>query len=1046
MLQYTFTANGTYTIELVVTNECGEPVKVTVTLDVDCICPPPVRDFTFNVECHNREGIVTFNVVNGQPGDSYTWNFGDGSPNLTNSFPLTIGVYTVGGTYTVTLTTMNSCGETSIVQHVVNIICDALCPPSNNKLAYLIDGRNGGITLSQAFSNLGIPFNPGSFNVFNNMHLDIWGTVSFDISAEFIKSDFVAYNGAEIILDPSATGPANKGLNTFFGCNFYGCQQMWRGIRLEGHTANFLGGSIRDAHYGIHILNDGHLTVRGVTLSHNFVGIMFESNPSHLIVGNHFTGGSLLPAYAGMPSYGNKNLCGIYSAGVVYNDSFTSSSGTYSLNVGQLNDVRNTFDHMRNGIICNQTFNINIKNNAFLNLPIADLPTSYDFNLNTEVDGIGVMVRGGGFFGGVYFEDNRFENGTQGILARGIPSLLSVKNNNKFYNLEHGIHAIHNGWLFPLNLIVENNNEFNCRSKGIFSNSNAGHNFKVNGNTFTLSSLVDKNNPAGFHALGQIPGFFGKSGDGQVYSNDFFIGAVNFHSNGGLQVSNYRGVDMSGMNVFHFLTPSPTSPFGHGGYTLSNLDRSIVRDNELYNFSGLTFSGVNSINNSVNNAICCNKTYSLSLGLALRNSETSKSTFKQNEMFENSVGLSLDLNCAIGDQVDHGNIWTGVSRVARHVNIDTDKNAFLAEDDKNNSQRSLWPDQLPSIWFMDSDVMAVEECDDICSLPLSGVTEGSPPSALNTQTLENMLNHDHIVIADHLAPSVWSKERWLYGYLTKYPAFLESSDVLSSFYASVSEDVYKYENFYGYLSEILTPSETTIADMASLRFDAQTLLTSLDDKWRLYQVEPNAALEEEMTSLKESLSTLMTPTAQFGHAQENQFKSDLEMVKSQISALPDDKPYTSAAKQYASILLDKLIYGEPYVISHHLGTLQALAHLCEPLYKETVVLSRNMLASLGYEAYYNDVSCSGVLESRSAKQISESDVSLTPNPTTGMLYLDHAKDIRRIYITDTKGALMKHIDGNVSQIDLSELHSGIYFVKILTDDNESLVKKIIKIQ
>ncbi len=234
--------------------------------------------------------------------------------------------------------------------------------------------------------------------------------------------------------------------------------------------------------------------------------------------------------------------------------------------------------------------------------------------------------------------------------------------------------------------------------------------------------------------------------------------------------------------------------------------------------------------------------------------------------------------------------------------------------------------------------------------------------------------------------------------------------------------------------------------MGSLRFDAQTLLTSLDDKWRLYQVEPNAALEEEMTSLKESLSTLMTPTAQFGHSQENQFKSDLEMVKSQISALPDDKPYTSAAKQYASILLDKLIYGEPYVISHHLGTLQALAYLCEPLYKETVVLSRNMLASLGYEAYYNDVSCSGVLESRTAKQISESDVSLTPNPTTGMLYVDHAKDIRSISITDTKGALMKHIDGNVSQIDLSELHSGIYFVKILTEDNESLVKKIIKIQ
>jgi hypothetical protein len=105
-----------------------------------------------------------------------------------------------------------------------------------------------------------------------------------------------------------------------------------------------------------------------------------------------------------------------------------------------------------------------------------------------------------------------------------------------------------------------------------------------------------------------------------------------------------------------------------------------------------------------------------------------------------------------------------------------------------------------------------------------------------------------------------------------------------------------------------------------------------------------------------------------------------------------------------------------------------------------------MLTSLGYEAYYKDASCSGAIESRSAKQMSESNISLTPNPTTGMLYVVHAKDIRSISITDTKGALMKHIDGNVRQIDLSELHSGIYFVKILTHDNESLVKKIIKIQ
>lgn len=478
---YTFTENGIYTIELAVTNCCGEKAIVCITITVDCICDDPAADFNFTVNCVERQGNASFEVTNGQLGDTYVWNFGDGSPNVTTTSTTTNHTYVSSQTYTVILTVINECGETQTIQKEVTVICDALCGPTDGAIAYTIDGRNGGITLSQAFTNLGIAFNPGIVNVYNNMHFNIYGTVTFDISTEFLSTDFVAYEGALIILDGIATGPTNKGLSTFYGCNFYGCEQMWQGIRTEGHTANFLGGMIRDAFHGINVMNDGHLTVRGVTLSHNFVGIVFNSNPSHLIVGNHFTGGPLLSAYSGMPAFGNKNLCGIYSGGVVYSDDFTTSSGTYSLNVGVINDVRNVFDNMDNGIICRNTFNVNIKNNSFLNFPIdnnvtAVNPGIINFGLNTTSSGNGVMVGGGGFFGGVYFEDNQFENGTIGILSSAIPSELSIRNTNKFKNMEVGVYAKDNNTIFPLNLEVENNNEFDCRNKGVFSNNNLGHN------------------------------------------------------------------------------------------------------------------------------------------------------------------------------------------------------------------------------------------------------------------------------------------------------------------------------------------------------------------------------------------------------------------------------------------------------------------------------------------------------------------------------------------------------------------------------------------
>ncbi|MEZ4911288.1 MAG: hypothetical protein R2774_10545 [Saprospiraceae bacterium] len=124
----------------------------------------------------------------------------------------------------------------------------------------------------------------------------------------------------------------------------------------------------------------------------------------------------------------------------------------------------------------------------------------------------------------------------------------------------------------------------------------------------------------------------------------------------------------------------------------------------------------------------------------------------------------------------------------------------------------------------------------------------------------------------------------------------------------------------------------------------------------------------------------------------------LEVLKSEVSNLPNDKPYTLAAQQYANILMDKLIYGDTYVVAHHLASLQSLAQLCEPLYKETVVLSRNMLAGLGYETYYDDAQCTQSVEPRSIQNKSDRNVSLMPNPTNGKLTIEYAGDIARIDI------------------------------------------------
>jgi PKD repeat protein len=504
---YTFTANGTYEIVLEVVNECGEVAKIATTITVDCICPPPLSNFNYVVSCDREANSVAFAFTGSGQGLTYSWSFGDGT---TSTLQNPTHSYSGNGTYNVTLTVVDECGNTNTYTQSISVFCiiTPSCIRNSNLIEATLDGGIHGITLSQAFTNLGIPFDPSMVNVYSNRHFNIIGTVTFDISTEFINCDFGALGGAKIVLDASLI-PAqatNKGISTFYNCDFFGCLQMWQGIESVGHTSNFFGGSISDALYGIHVNNDGHLTTRGVEFNKNFIGMYFTASPSHLIVGNHFTGGGLLPGYQGMPTTANRNLCGIYSGGVTYSYDYTSSSGTYSLNVGDVDDVRNIFDHLENGIICVNTFNINVDNNEFLNLPIDAIPLSSNYGFNTPYRGVGVIVSGGGLFGGVYFEQNKFEQGTLGILGSSIPSVLSVKNNNRFSNVQHGIYAVNNGFIFPLNLIVENENSFDCRSKGVYSNNNAGHYFSIRKNTFNLTGNANQPNPAGFHGSALLPG------------------------------------------------------------------------------------------------------------------------------------------------------------------------------------------------------------------------------------------------------------------------------------------------------------------------------------------------------------------------------------------------------------------------------------------------------------------------------------------------------------------------------------------------------------
>jgi PKD repeat protein len=114
---HTFTSVGTFIVTLTPTNDCGE--SSSVSYSITSTCPPVVAGFSSNVSSGYAPLTVQFADTSTSSADitGWQWNFGDGSGNSTVKNP--VHTFTSAGTFIVTLTSTNSCGQFSSVSYSV---------------------------------------------------------------------------------------------------------------------------------------------------------------------------------------------------------------------------------------------------------------------------------------------------------------------------------------------------------------------------------------------------------------------------------------------------------------------------------------------------------------------------------------------------------------------------------------------------------------------------------------------------------------------------------------------------------------------------------------------------------------------------------------------------------------------------------------------------------------------------------------------------------------------------------------------------------------
>jgi len=72
------------------------------------------------------------------------------------------------------------------------------------------------------------------------------------------------------------------------------------------------------------------------------------------------------------------------------------------------------------------------------------------------------------------------------------------------------------------------------------------------------------------------------------------------------------------------------------------------------------------------------------------------------------------------------------------------------------------------------------------------------------------------------------------------------------------------------------------------------------------------------------------------------------------------------------------------------------------------------------------------------------NLSVYPNPSTGIFYLDIDEDLTSINLYDITGRPVRNFDSYSRSLDVSDLAKGMYFLELTNDEKQATVKLILQ--
>lgn len=986
-------------------------------------------DFTYlDDECDE----IAFSPVANNHRVTHVWDFGDGSATSTLTSPT--HVYAASGTYSVTHTITDNCGNNHTTTQNVLVGC---CIPKEHDI--VIGGSISPINLS---SLIGTVLPLGSVT---NADIHLGGNLNIDVNYTF--------NNCRWVCEPAAEIRVQSGVSTtFVSCNLRSCEKMWKGIVVKsGGYLVFRGCAESDAQYGISLENNSGLSCTDNTFDRCFVGIYssvsgFLKTITNYIDGNTFSCTGLLKLpYTGQSNYPSGFLLPyipgrITFAGMWMND-------VSSVNVGLFGSSGNIFTGIRNGVIV-AGGGVSAVNNRFSNM------RGYNVN-GTVLDLSGIGINNSGTLNTVIY-NNTSTQVYKSIRYRNSTNSVNTINGNNFATATPIVgNAIEAGF--------GTNDRYDIGSNAIRSNNG----ISIYGSSLNSASITNNtiSNPGYTHsgvnnaiylsALSPVNGI-------TLTGNNISI--LNYYFNG-LYALNSSGIRFEDNEIFNNYKEFDAFAF------ISNCSGSDFNTNRLSSSVAALANNAPGfyISQSSGIGLCCNTIDRTEQGIVAYGNNPGTS-FKSNTITDCALNSILLHEGVIGVQNHEGNLWLGSNTKGDIYTMFSTPGAIAAGSQfkVNLSQDANFePDWVPpavaGTWFLNETFAT----DKLCGEKRCSNKGMYRDDGLEVRSCQEEYE-PYIDIANGIAlESVygdqyrWSSQLYLYELLNDdgLPGWQECP-ALAEFYQDPPDHIAAYYSVENKLRELRFNPD----GLSALVVEKQEQIASINSAIRdLYAQYPDTSgiypYQDQVTELSSALTAEMEGLGQLNNELSNIIDERASVIMEEAMALEESLGFHTANKTIYYYLAKLVKDGPESLPGDAWQEIRAIARLCPLAYGSPVQQARGLLMDYLGESVSapGEELCSGEIQYRKAKEMTTTErpspVTLFPNPTTGSWQVRFGKDVAGPYILIVRDKLGKVCISKSIQagdpdtvIDMTHYPAGIYFVEIIGVADQSCHEKLVLVR